>query len=82
MNATALLAASGHEPRGTRHEVMDVKLIKKMGRKLKEFLGEFDDCCERNSVVECQLPKLDVEGSNPFARFDVTISVISICPHF
>ena len=22
----------------------------------------------RNSVVECQLPKLDVEGSNPFAR--------------
>jgi integrase len=23
----------------------------------------------RNSVVECQLPKLDVEGSNPFARF-------------
>ena len=25
--------------------------------------------CGRNSVVECQLPKLDVEGSNPFARF-------------
>ena len=24
--------------------------------------------CGRNSVVECQLPKLDVEGSNPFAR--------------
>ena len=25
--------------------------------------------CGRNSAVECQLPKLDVEGSNPFARF-------------
>ena len=24
--------------------------------------------CGRNSVAECQLPKLDVEGSNPFAR--------------
>ncbi len=23
----------------------------------------------RNSVVECSLPKADVEGSNPFARF-------------
>ena len=23
----------------------------------------------RNSVVECQLPKLDVGGSNPLARF-------------
>ena len=23
----------------------------------------------RNSVVECQLPKLDVVGSNPIARF-------------
>jgi hypothetical protein len=22
-------------------------------------------------VVECQLPKLDVEGSNPFARFNL-----------
>ncbi len=26
----------------------------------------------RNSVVECQLPKLDVEGSNPFARSNLT----------
>ena len=24
--------------------------------------------CGRNSVVECQLPKLDVVGSNPIAR--------------
>src|SRR5262249_45389948 len=24
--------------------------------------------CGRNSVVECQLPKLDVAGSNPVAR--------------
>ena len=24
--------------------------------------------CGRNSVVECQLPKLDVRGSNPLAR--------------
>jgi hypothetical protein len=24
---------------------------------------------ERNSAVECKLPKLDVEGSTPFARF-------------
>ncbi len=28
--------------------------------------------CGRNSVVECQLPKLDVEGSNPFARSRLT----------
>ncbi len=25
--------------------------------------------CGCNSVVECQLPKLDVEGSNPFTRY-------------
>ncbi len=25
--------------------------------------------CGRNSVAECQLPKLDVGGSNPLARF-------------
>ncbi len=25
--------------------------------------------CGRNSVVECQLPKLNVVGSNPIARF-------------
>ena len=25
--------------------------------------------CGRNSAVECQLPKLDVVGSNPIARF-------------
>jgi hypothetical protein len=28
--------------------------------------------CGRNSAVECQLPKLKVEGSNPFARFFFT----------
>jgi hypothetical protein len=28
--------------------------------------------CGRNSVVECQLPKLDVVGSNPIARYDGT----------
>ncbi len=27
--------------------------------------------CGRNSVVECQLPKLDVRGSNPLARFNL-----------
>jgi hypothetical protein len=27
-----------------------------------------DDKRGRNSAVECQLPKLNVEGSNPFAR--------------
>ena len=31
--------------------------------------------CGRNSVVECQLPKLDVEGSNPFARFVNAFSI-------
>jgi hypothetical protein len=29
-------------------------------------------CCGRNSVVECQLPKLDVVGSNPIARFFIS----------
>src|SRR4051794_40178520 len=29
----------------------------------------------RNSVVECQLPKLDVAGSSPVARSDCFISV-------
>ena len=28
--------------------------------------------CGRNSVVECQLPKLDVGGSNPLARYHKT----------
>ncbi len=27
--------------------------------------------CGRNSVVECQLPKLDVVGSNPIARSNI-----------
>ena len=33
--------------------------------------------CGRNSVVECQLPKLDVEGSNPFARFLADVRNVS-----
>src|SRR5262245_6533759 len=32
--------------------------------------------CGRNSVVECQLPKLDVVGSNPIARFRLTTSPV------
>ena len=32
------------------------------------FRIRLSENCGRNSVVECQLPKLDVEGSNPFAR--------------
>jgi hypothetical protein len=36
----------------------------------------------RNSVVECQLPKLNVVGSNPIARFFVSILYISACPHY
>ena len=32
----------------------------------KELMGSSSG---RNSVVECQLPKLDVGGSNPLARF-------------
>jgi hypothetical protein len=31
--------------------------------------GQTRKFCGRNSVVECQLPKLDVVGSNPIARF-------------
>ncbi len=31
----------------------------------------------RNSVVECQLPKLDVVGSNPIARFPHFIDEIT-----
>jgi hypothetical protein len=30
------------------------------------------EICGRNSVVECQLPKLDVGGSNPLARSSVS----------
>ncbi len=32
-------------------------------------LIEYRKICGRNSVVECQLPKLNVVGSNPIARF-------------
>ncbi len=31
--------------------------------------GVMKTSCGRNSVVECQLPKLNVVGSNPIARF-------------
>ena len=34
----------------------------------------------RNSVVECQLPKLDVRGSNPLARFDLRRVLILVAP--
>src|ERR1700757_3258538 len=36
----------------------------------REFAAECrkEGICGRNSVVECQLPKLDVVGSNPIAR--------------
>ncbi len=33
--------------------------------------------CGRNSVVERQLPKLKVVGSNPIARFDSTLRLLS-----
>ena len=43
------------------------------GRRLWTFSYEFDTVrCQRlsgsNSVVECQLPKLDVAGSTPVSR--------------
>jgi len=31
---------------------MEAKQIKKMGRKLEEFLGEFDDCFGRSGTRE------------------------------
>ena len=34
----------------------------------------------RNSVVECQLPKLDVEGSNPFARLKNILAQLPAAP--
>ena len=39
---------------------------------MRESASLREHSCGRNSVVECQLPKLDVEGSNPFARYVVT----------
>ena len=36
----------------------------------------------RNSVVECQLPKLDVEGSNPFARSNLHFGFAALFAHF
>src|SRR5579883_291642 len=38
--------------------------------------------CGRNSVVECQLPKLDVRGSNPLARFDLRQIDLLAAPDF
>jgi len=35
-----------------RRNGMDAKQIKKMGRKLEEFLGEFDDCFGRSGPRE------------------------------
>jgi putative radical SAM enzyme (TIGR03279 family) len=34
----------------------------------------------RNSAVECKLPKLDVEGSTPFARFNFDMKVTTVNP--
>ena len=36
--------------------------------------------CGRNSVVECQLPKLNVVGSNPIARFSMIFLLMEIYP--
>ena len=46
------------------------------GRRLWTFSYEFDTVrCQRlsgsNSVVECQLPKLDVAGSTPVSRSNI-----------
>ena len=53
---------------------MDAKLIKKMGRKLKEFLGEFDDCFGRSgprehlrTYVSGQLSNLPRKSIEPIA---------------
>jgi hypothetical protein len=35
----------------------------------------------RNSVVECQLPKLNVVGSNPIARFSTATIFMDACPY-
>jgi SRSO17 transposase len=53
---------------------MDAKLIKKMGRKLREFLGEFDDCFGRSgprehlrTYVSGQLSDLPRKSIEPIA---------------
>ncbi len=46
------------------------------------YKRRYELLCGRNSVVECQLPKLNVVGSNPIARFFVSILHISTCPHY
>jgi len=53
---------------------MDAKLIKRMGRKLREFLGEFDDCFGRSgprehlrTYVSGQLSDLPRKSIEPIA---------------
>jgi hypothetical protein len=41
--------------------------------KLRPFLTAGLKICGSNSVVECQLPKLDVAGSSPVSRFTAII---------
>ena len=38
--------------------------------------------CGRNSMVECQPSKLNVEGSSPFARFDASSRIASLSKDF
>ncbi len=49
------------------------KQLKKQ-RKSYNLGNEDTGFCGRNSAVECQLPKLDVVGSNPIARFFVLLA--------
>ncbi len=57
-----------------RRNGMDAKQIKKMGRKLEEFLGEFDDCFGRSgprehlrTYVSGQLSDLPCKSIEPIA---------------
>ena len=44
----------------------------KLCEKMRTSATPHKNDCGRNSVVECQLPKLDVVGSNPIARYRLT----------
>ena len=59
----------------------DFSDAKRFDSKTRGFvkLGLSIVCCGRNSVVERQLPKLKVVGSNPIARFSLSIVFISTC---
>ena len=49
-----------------KKQVLDKRLKSVYRFDNKELTGS---CCGRSSAVERQLPKLNVEGSSPFARF-------------